>query len=168
MCAALIPRRVCYPCKCPHCVHKRPQCPRVSAVRMECSARHHQVVTSSNMSHACVLLATFFTAGIQSCCGAMQLADISDWGSGAEVAKQLLPPGTTVQQFDVEKIERPPRDTRTIRGVVPTPALSIYKYVPPTARGLLLVQCPSLLGLFFSSISRWNVQQMEPVASALV
>lgn len=64
----------------------------------------------------------------------MQLADISDWGSLADVSRLILPTGVRVRSAEVETIQRPPRDTRTIRGVVETPPLNIYKCGPPLLR----------------------------------
>ena len=57
----------------------------------------------------------------------MQLADISEWGDGKAVARVLLPPGVRPATFEDTVIERPPRDTRTVAGVVELPPLHVYK-----------------------------------------
>lgn len=61
----------------------------------------------------------------------MQLQDISAWGTGAEVAQLLLPGGTRLSSFEKVSIPRPPKDTRTVRGVVEQEPLSIYRYLSP-------------------------------------
>ena len=58
---------------------------------------------------------------------AVQLQDISSWGSGAEVAKTLLPKGARVQRFTAGQIERAPRDTRSLKGVIDLPPLTVYR-----------------------------------------
>lgn len=58
---------------------------------------------------------------------AVQLSDITDWGGGGDVARLLLPAGVRVQSFSSTQIARPPRDTRTVKGVVELPPLTVYK-----------------------------------------
>jgi hypothetical protein len=59
----------------------------------------------------------------------VQLQDITGWGNSSEVSKLLLPVGARVTKFEQEKVDRPPKDTRTIMGVVDVPPLNIYRRV---------------------------------------
>eukprot|EP00892_Ulva_mutabilis_P002867 jgi/Ulvmu1/12581/UM092_0011.1 len=65
-----------------------------------------------------------------------QLQDISAWGNGTEVAQLLLPAGTRLASFQKISIPRPPRDTRTVRGVVEQDPLSIYRYTFQSGTGV--------------------------------
>ena len=60
----------------------------------------------------------------------VQLQDISAWGNGTEVAQLLLPGGTRLSSFEKVSIPRPPKDTRTVRGIVEQPPLCIYRCAP--------------------------------------
>jgi hypothetical protein len=57
----------------------------------------------------------------------VQLQDISAWGNGTEVAQLLLPRSARIQRFDKKVIALPPKDTRTVMGVVEVPPLVIYR-----------------------------------------
>ena len=62
------------------------------------------------------------------CLGALvQLQDISAWGNGTEVAQLLLPKAARIRSFDKVVIPLPPKDTRTVKGVVEVPPLVIYR-----------------------------------------
>jgi hypothetical protein len=55
----------------------------------------------------------------------------------------LLPPGVTVKRFEDTAIARPPKDTRTVKGVVEQAPLHVYKCAPAACsccvfHGLLL------------------------------
>jgi hypothetical protein len=59
----------------------------------------------------------------------VQLQDISAWGNGTEVAQLLLPRSARIQRFDKAVIPLPPKDTRTVKGIVEVPPLTIYRFV---------------------------------------
>ena len=58
----------------------------------------------------------------------VQLQDISAWGNGTEVAQLLLPKSARIRSFDKAVIALPPKDTRTVKGVVEVPPLTIYRF----------------------------------------
>ncbi len=57
-----------------------------------------------------------------------QLNDISQYGDLQEVANLLLPRGSRVVGAERKTVQRPPRDTGTIRGVVTPPPDTVYRY----------------------------------------
>ena len=59
----------------------------------------------------------------------LQLTDMAQWGTAAEVGRLLLPRGARVTVAPAAlSVPRPPRDTGTPVGTVETPPLTLYAY----------------------------------------
>lgn len=75
---------------------------------------------------------------------AVQLQDISAWGNGTEVAQLLLPKSARIRSFDKVVIPLPPKDTRTVKGVVEVPPLTIYRFVSLSERTIFTALQPCI------------------------
>ena len=57
----------------------------------------------------------------------LQITDVSQWGSPRDVARLLLVPGAQVLSSGSFTVPVPPRDTRTLAGVVERAPITIYR-----------------------------------------